>query len=717
MEEVDGHGGSMKIMLVTVVVAMMLSLPAVAQENTVAPDETKHFVAELQQSLGNDPEDLARFVQMEISLEPYRAVLRGARGTLRAQAGNLHDRAVLLAELLTFAGYETRIVEADASDAAQEELSKLVRSEDTMDVRESSETVQSLLADTTHNLIRVGDALFESGFRPEENPHEFALSGAFETYVWVQFREDEGQWRALETIPASLLDELTEDATPVSGDREKPAHTVTFTLIATLQRGDIRREKTLLEHTVDSQWLLLPSGFFHVIDEGGVRGRLTLGPLSLSSDPLPAPADLEEETGEGLFGSASQLEGVTDLFGSLPSGTPSTSEEDNAHHVPDERIIREILRVEFSGPGYDRSVDYTLFDLAGEAEQASEDDYRAMLRLNLGAIHGLTLFTGNVSHDMVTEQVAAVGEPDTAKGITEILNLYNLSYLQLRQSLPVSIVDAPLIRVPDAPNLMISRVKELDADGHMEIDVDLTHRRYSIVPSGGYAASEGDLFYEAVFNGILDQVVERAVFSRPGRDAGAASFFEVAAKRDIELVTLREPDDSPPRYIAGSEFDTYMRSAREAGKIIVLPTTLPENWREAVPAWWEIDSSSGSTIDVNSLWLHMASTDHAIQVHERATWAERVKSLGCVVAVVAGSTTVQVGEAISITDPVSGQPLTVIGSGVEQLGKLMCKRGASVPPSPQGIGSRTPSQGFRAIHRVFLNKPWRPNGPRFPRPG
>jgi len=63
----------------------------------------------LNEKLDFDPEAITRFVRKDISLESYPGLLRGAKGTLMAQAGNALDQCVLLATLLGDSGYDVRI--------------------------------------------------------------------------------------------------------------------------------------------------------------------------------------------------------------------------------------------------------------------------------------------------------------------------------------------------------------------------------------------------------------------------------------------------------------------------------------------------------------------------------------------------------------------------------------------------------------------------------
>lgn len=54
-------------------------------------------------------ERITQYVKEQIFFEQYEGLLRGAKGTLMARAGNALDQAVLLATLMTQSGYEARI--------------------------------------------------------------------------------------------------------------------------------------------------------------------------------------------------------------------------------------------------------------------------------------------------------------------------------------------------------------------------------------------------------------------------------------------------------------------------------------------------------------------------------------------------------------------------------------------------------------------------------
>lgn len=70
------------------------------------PSDTRAAAEEL----GFDAQRVFEFLRDEIRIEPYLGVLRGARGTLAARAGNALDRALLGQALLKASGLDSRLV-------------------------------------------------------------------------------------------------------------------------------------------------------------------------------------------------------------------------------------------------------------------------------------------------------------------------------------------------------------------------------------------------------------------------------------------------------------------------------------------------------------------------------------------------------------------------------------------------------------------------------
>ena len=79
------------------------------------PEET-FDVAILAEALGPDMDAIYTFVRDRIGYDAYAGVLRGARGTLIARAGNAADQSLLLVELLRANGFKVRLVTGALDD-------------------------------------------------------------------------------------------------------------------------------------------------------------------------------------------------------------------------------------------------------------------------------------------------------------------------------------------------------------------------------------------------------------------------------------------------------------------------------------------------------------------------------------------------------------------------------------------------------------------------
>ncbi|MBC7740305.1 MAG: transglutaminase domain-containing protein, partial [Candidatus Saccharibacteria bacterium] len=72
--------------------------------------------------IGIEPADLYAWVQTNVAFVPYLGALRGAEGVLMDRVGNSLDQSMLLAALLTNAGYPTRLAHAKLPSATVEGL-------------------------------------------------------------------------------------------------------------------------------------------------------------------------------------------------------------------------------------------------------------------------------------------------------------------------------------------------------------------------------------------------------------------------------------------------------------------------------------------------------------------------------------------------------------------------------------------------------------------
>lgn len=90
-------------------------LVAAAALRATLPEDTFE-VGALAEALGPDLDAIYTFVRDRIGYDAYAGVLRGARGTLIARAGNAADQSLLLAALLRAHGFEVRLALGELDD-------------------------------------------------------------------------------------------------------------------------------------------------------------------------------------------------------------------------------------------------------------------------------------------------------------------------------------------------------------------------------------------------------------------------------------------------------------------------------------------------------------------------------------------------------------------------------------------------------------------------
>ena len=83
-------------------------------------DPADPYIAAQASALGNNPGQIFAFVRDQIGFEAYYGSVRGARGTLWAQAGNTLDKASLLVALLGAAGFSARYEHASIGGGASQ---------------------------------------------------------------------------------------------------------------------------------------------------------------------------------------------------------------------------------------------------------------------------------------------------------------------------------------------------------------------------------------------------------------------------------------------------------------------------------------------------------------------------------------------------------------------------------------------------------------------
>ncbi|CAN5835962.1 hypothetical protein BH23CHL8_BH23CHL8_11740 [soil metagenome] len=209
-------------------------------------------------SLGGDEEAAFLFVRDRIGFEPYRGMLRGARGTLAARAGNAYDRATLLKALLDESGFVTRFALAVLDEGMAVELRDRVFSPPIRPLQAAGPlALHPLDAQAIVDRARRDHARVRGALAPHietigsDGVPDRVTDVAHHAWVQVQL---EGQWVDLDPSlagatpgPALVSAAQTPEEIP-----EIDRHAVTVRILAeTLEAGGLS-ERPALEQRIDS---------------------------------------------------------------------------------------------------------------------------------------------------------------------------------------------------------------------------------------------------------------------------------------------------------------------------------------------------------------------------------------------------------------------------------------------------------------------------------
>jgi len=216
-------------------------------------------------ALGNDTERIFTFLRDRIILEPYVGMLRGARGTLAAGAGNALDRALLAQALLKASGTESRLVTGRlaaeraqtllnlylAADPLRGPLASVAAAQDDATLETASQAAAARIgvqAEKAQTLVRrassqaeafwraadeqrriemdfLGGQLLEAGVRPanDTGASQQGLRERLARHYWIQIQDGGGAWSEFDpsfpdakvgaayAVGAAPLDEIPRD--------------------------------------------------------------------------------------------------------------------------------------------------------------------------------------------------------------------------------------------------------------------------------------------------------------------------------------------------------------------------------------------------------------------------------------------------------------------------------------------------------------------------
>lgn len=255
-------------------------------------DRSRFDVDTLAATLGSDVDRIYGFVRDEIGYQAYVGAMRGPLGTLLASSGNAYDKALLLADLLRRAGYETRfaIGRLDADRASQLahaslEPGRLAPSTDWQielgagvltaagfeapeidaiieETRASAEAGRAALwQEVEENAKFLEDVLTAAGVQLRPAATAISLSSIAVDHCWVQYKDGGGVWHDLDpTAPGVAAGEVTTTPDSVVAELpEEKVHALTIKIV--LRTGETPQggPETFTDNVLLERKLSIPS--------------------------------------------------------------------------------------------------------------------------------------------------------------------------------------------------------------------------------------------------------------------------------------------------------------------------------------------------------------------------------------------------------------------------------------------------------------------------
>jgi hypothetical protein len=618
-------------------------------------------VADLALSLGYDVEQIQRFVSDQIRYEPYAGVLRGARGTLLARAGNSVDQAVLLAALLNASRVPYRFVSGRLDDESAERLlSTAVHDE----ARIQQEFVESLLG-TAESAPTDSDQgsefeelLAQGGVRPDD------------VGAWAEGRLE----GAIDAITSALAGAGIEVPAAFSSmpELEREAHTW---VQAAIGADWIDIDPTLpndigMAHPESEPTDVLPDDWFHTVqidvtleqvEAGGLTRHTILTHTGRATSLAGQPITFVNVLPEGLAAlgyAITRLEGKKSYLPILNVGgvghvgeTPITFtvgggvfDDDTGAAWADGDATGQWLEVTITSPGSDpTTVRRRIFDRIGEGRR-----YRGADLSHIQAVEWVTSSDGSESdylpaltaHWLLVE----TGAPrldgfQSSEADDDIGRLAIMAHARhVAQELLHAAVAVPRGVHPfrDRPNLVSFTVEQPAAAAAPAIAaLDIWHRSFGALPVRDRPSTTAPMMVA----GVLAHVAERMVFGGlPGLtptplQTGVGDLFEAADADGVAIRVVRDPSQVTGQGFA-EDAAAHVAKSLADGWVVIAPERPIVLADRPQAGWWLLDPRDGRVADQmdsgrGAVKLEYADTLTPGQV---AAQALRQRKLGCIYA-------------------------------------------------------------------------------------
>jgi len=583
------------------------------------------------------PGGLGDWVASNTVLRAYRGSLRGARGVLADRQGNSLDRALLLAEMLSLAGYDARLARAAlaASDVAalRDQLGGDARVPVLADRADGDLAAAVPAAEVSNDDILCG---LELERRIDSHTDTlFALIGgldgpdalvdaALADHWWVQVN-DGGSWRDLDPTGLSVAAEWTGAADTLPAGL---SHTISVSVVA---------ETAVGERIIETELVALSR------PAAGLAGAT----LSLRLEPIGTPpldganiaAWLAEARGanewvpilvHGDDVDAGKSVTLTGRIGAVAGGVSADVRETGAtgggllggglggggRKAPAADGMLTALWIDYriEVPGLPvRHERRRLFDLRGPAAR------------HAGAPAPETLSDGQIAareRGLMTavDILVTAGDPTPVtlprQRLAEALEFYRFADTLLTAvgAGDVAALEAATKALPIASPLMLYGLAGLrDVSGahgvpalHDQPTVLSMHRGPGAVPGTLRIWTDivrSDPAIElgpraAMRHGVADTVLEAAILDEPGQPlVNAADILEVSLNLGEAAWAVAHDEAELARFALPEDVLALMRASIRDGNIVIAPAA-PVGEQQAI-AWWRVDPATGATLGMS----------------------------------------------------------------------------------------------------------------------
>lgn len=324
---------------------LALGAYAILDEQAHRPGADPSDIPYMAGKLGFDANRIFAFVRDETRLEPYRGMLRGARGVLAGRAGNSLDRALLLQALLTESGIPCRLMQGKLSDAkARQALeqflnvpqapppppapaddshpgaTKLLQRAGVPDslaaqihdrcATHSAAFWRSVSSQSDERATYLAGLLTAAGLKPPKaDAVQKDLLDSLKAHYWVQRQDAQGKWIDLDPLLTSLPPGQTagQEGKPVDKVPAALRHQLDFSLIYRTKQGSGSKEEVVLKRTVDAADAPFKPMAFAV--------------QSADAD-LPPPFDMTDQQKVDLVRRMKKFQGVFRAGSEMTAGRP-----------------------------------------------------------------------------------------------------------------------------------------------------------------------------------------------------------------------------------------------------------------------------------------------------------------------------------------------------------------------------------------------------------